>query len=211
MEMKRNTIILFLASVLFFSGCITVSVPLGGGDAVPTVLWQLKWEAPEYSGNETCTNVLRIKDFDASGSYQLSGIVIRQNDGSVDESSSNRWATRPGAMLGEMLSRDIQSTGKYPAVFRTATSVSNVITVEGYVREFGALREDSTTWMAILDVDVSLMASRGTEVLFQKNYRYEKKMPESGFKALAEQMSLMGYLWSKAVMADISGILLLGR
>ncbi|MCD4707879.1 MAG: ABC-type transport auxiliary lipoprotein family protein [Candidatus Sabulitectum sp.] len=204
----KKRIALSLAVLLMFTGCITVNVPLGGGDSAPAFQWQLKWNAPVQPGNLIYINALRIKDFDASGSYQLSGMVITNNDGTLSESLNNRWATRPGAMLSEMLSRDLQVSGNYPAIFRTAVSVSNVLTVEGYVREFGAAQVDSTTWIAVMDVDVTLMGDRGSEVLFQKNYRFEKMMPESGFKTLAEQMSLLGALWSEEVMADFAGVLL---
>ncbi len=207
MEMKKLTAI-SIATLLIFTGCITVNVPLGGGDSAPSFQWFLRWDPPIEHGNLIFSDVLRIKDFDASGSYQLSGMVIRYNDGSISESSSNRWVTRPGAMLGEMLSRDLGVTGNYPAIFRTAASVNNILTVEGYVREFGATQIDSTTWIAVLDIDVTLLGSRGSEVLFQKNYRYEKNMQESGFNVLAEEMSVIGALWSEAVMTDIASTLL---
>lgn len=207
MEMKK-TVVLFLTALLIFTGCITVNVPLGGGDLAPSFQWQLRWDAPIETGNQIFTNALRIKDFDASGSYQLSGMVVRHDDGSISESSSNRWVTRPGTMLGEMLSRDFQATGNYPSVFRIATSVDNLLTVEGYIREFGATQVDSITWIAVLDVDVTLMGNRGSEVLLQRNYRYERSMPETGFKTLSEQMSVIGALWSEAVMTDIASVLL---
>lgn len=204
----KKLILVYLAALLVFTGCFTVTIPLGGGESVPSFQWQLRWEAPVKTGNLIFTNILRVRDFDASGSYQLSGIVVKYDDGSVSESSENRWVTRPGAMLSEMLSRDLQVTGNYPAIFRTATSADNLLTVEGYVREFGATQVDSVTWIAVFDVDVTLMGNRGTEVLLQQNYRYEKSMPETGFKTLTEQMSLLGTLWSEEVMADIAGVLL---
>ncbi len=207
MEMKK-LVAVSIAVLLIFTGCITVNVPLGGGDSSPSFQWLLRWDSPIEHGNLIFSNVLRIKDFDASGSYQLSGMVIRHNDGSISESSSNRWVTRPGAMLSEMFSRDLLATGNYPAIFRTAVSVDNVLTVEGYIREFGATQVDSTTWIAVLDIDVTLLASRGNEILFQQNYRYEKNMQDTGFKILAEEMSVIGALWSEAVMTDIAGVLL---
>ncbi|MCK5786535.1 MAG: membrane integrity-associated transporter subunit PqiC [Candidatus Sabulitectum sp.] len=206
--MKKRIVFSLITVVLIFAGCITVNVPLGGGDSEPSFQWQLRWDSPIQHGNRIFINALRIKDFDASGSYQLSGMVVTHVDGTIAESSSNRWVSRPGAVLSEMLSRDIQITGHYPAIFRTAASVADLLTVEGYVREFGASQVDSTTWTAVLDVDVTLMSNRGSEVLFQKNYRFEKLMPEPGFRALAEQMSLLGYLWSEEVMVDLAEVLL---
>ncbi len=203
----KYVLIAFMIALFMFSGCITVNVPLGGGDSQPSFQWQLRWDSPVEHGNLIYSNILRVRDLEASGSYQLSGMVVRRSDGSITESSSNRWVSRPGAMLGELLSRDLQVTGNYPAIFRTAVSVNNVLTVEGYVREFGATQVDSTTWIAVLDVDVTLMGIRGNEVLLQRNYRYEKEMPETGFQTLADQMSLLGLQWSEAVMSDIAAIL----
>lgn len=207
--MKKLVTVSIAALLIFtFTGCITVNVPLGGGDSSPSFQWFLRWDSPIEHGNLIFSNALRIKDFDASGGYQLSGMVVRYNDGSISESSSDRWVMRPGAMLSEMFSRDLQATGNYPAIFRTAVSVDNVLTVEGYLREFGATQVDSTTWIAVLDIDVTLLGSRGSEILFQQNYRYEKSMPDTGFKVLAEEMSVIGALWSEAVMTDIAGVLL---
>jgi len=204
----KKKLILSLAFLLLFAGCITVNVPLGGGETGPSFQWQLRWVSPVEPGEVIFLNSLRIKDFDAAGSYQLSGMVVRHSDGTLSESSSNRWATRPGAMLSEMLSRDLLIAGSYPAIFRTPTSVNDVLTVEGYVREFGATQVDSTTWIAVLDVDVTLLSSRGSEILMQKNYRYERRMPENGFASLTEQLSVLGSIWSETVISDMAGVLL---
>ena len=198
----------FLSLLLVFTGCITVNVPLGGGESVPSFQWELRWDIPSEPGGLIFSNALRIKDLDAAGSYQLSGMVVKRDDGTVTESSTNRWASRPGAMLSEMLSRDILARGNFPAVFRTATSVDNLFTVEGYIREFGATRVDSLTWIAVLDVDLTLFGDRGAVVLLQENYRYERRMDEPGFKPLADQMSVLGSLWSEAVMSDIAAVLI---
>jgi ABC-type uncharacterized transport system auxiliary subunit len=200
----KTVVTLSLAALMLFSGCITVSVPLGGGDAEPSFKWRLRWDAPRETGDVVFSCALRIKDLDASGSYQLSGMVIKRGDGSVTESSSNRWAARPGSMLSELLSRDLLLSGNYPAVFRTAVSVNNLLSLEGYVREFGATQVDSVTWIAVLDVDITLFANRGNEIILQKNYRYERRMPEPGFKPLSDQMSVLGSQWSEAVMNDLA-------
>jgi len=195
---------LFLAAIMVSSSCITVNVPLGGGDSEPSFKWQLQWDAPEENRVVVFSSAIRVKDLDASGSYQLSGMVVKRVDGSVTESSSNRWAARPGSMLSELLSRDLLLSGKYPAVFRTTASLDNLITLEGYVREFGATQVDSLTWIAVLDVDVTLLGSRGSEVILQNNYRYERRMAEPGFKSLADQMSMLGAAWSEEVMSDLA-------
>jgi ABC-type uncharacterized transport system auxiliary subunit len=194
--------------LLLTTACITVNVPLGNGESVPMYQWTLRWAPPseEYRAG-TFSLPLRIKDLDASGSYQLSGMVVVRADGTLEESSDNRWAARPGAMLAEMLSRDIIAAGGFPAVFRTASSVNDIVTVEGYVREFGALQVDSTTWMAVLDVDVTLLGSRGAEILLQKNYRYQRRMPGPGFGELAEQLSALSATWAEAVRGDICSVL----
>jgi len=194
---------LFLTALMVSSSCITVNVPLGGGDSEPSFKWQLQWDAPQENGDVVFSSAIRVKDLDASGSYQLSGMVVRRMDGTITESSSNRWAARPGSMLGELLSRDLLLSGKYPAVFRTAASLDNMVTLEGYVREFGATQVDSLTWIAVLDVDVTLFGSRGSVVMLQNNYRYERRMAEPGFKSLADQMSELGAIWSEEVISDL--------
>jgi hypothetical protein len=97
--------------------------------------------------------------------------------------------------------------GSFPAVFRTATTVNDILTLEGYVREFGATQVDSTTWIAVLDVDVTLLGNRGAEILMQKNYRYQRRLPSTGFGELATQLSVLGATWSEEVRDDIRSVL----
>lgn len=200
----RYKLALTASVLLVVTGCITVNVPLGSGENLPTYQWTLRWAPPSELQRAGSFDVaLRIKDLDASGSYQLSGMVVTRSDGTIHESSDNRWAGRPGAMLSEMLSRDLIAAGGFPAVFRTAASVNDMVTIEGYVREFGAQQVDSTTWIAVIDVDVTILGDRGAEILLQKNYRYQRRMPSSGFKELADQMSVLASTWADAVRGDI--------
>lgn len=194
---------LAITAVLMSAGCITVNVPLGTGETGPSYQWLLRWEAPHAGISRTFSSPVRVRDFEGSGSYQLSGMVLERADGSIRESSDNRWAARPGAMLGEMLARDLQAAGGFPAVFRTAASVNEIVTVEGYVRQFGAVQKDSTTWTAVFDVDVTLMGSRGSEIIFQKNYSYTEDLPAPGFRELAEALSNLSEMWSEQVRADL--------
>ena len=206
--MNKNIFaIVSLSIIMIFTGCITVNVPLGGGETTPSFQWQIEWEPPSEIGSQLFINPLRVKDLDASGSYQITGIVVKHSDGTIAESSNNRWVGRPGAMLSENLSRDLLIGGNFPAIFRTAASVDDIVTVEGYVREFGATQIDSLTWIAVLDVDVTLLGTRGSSILMQKNYRYERNLPEPGFQILAEQMSELGALWADSVISDFERIL----
>lgn len=203
----KKAILVSISTMLLFAGCITVNVPLGGGETAPSFQWMLLWDPPEARRTPVVSSSLRVKDLEAAGSYQLSGMVIRHADGTLSESSDNRWATRPGAMLSEMLARDIMAEGSFPAVFRTAVTVNDMLTVEGYVREFGATQVDSTTWIAVFDVDVTLLSDRGAVILFQKNYRYERRMPSSGFEELSRQLSVLSSTWSEDVRSDFLDIL----
>lgn len=204
-----NPKILLTASlILAVTGCITVNVPIGNGETAPSYQWTLRWDPPsETQRAGSFPNAIRIKDLDAAGSYQLSGMVVAREDGTIRESSDNRWVARPGALLSEMLSRDMIAAGGFQGIFRTATAVNNILTVEGYVREFGAQQVDSTTWIAVLDVDVTLLGNRGADILLQKNYRYQRRMPAPGFKELASQLSVLSSTWSDAVRNDIYDIL----
>lgn len=204
--MKQSALTL-ISVMLLFAGCITVNVPLGGGETGPSFQWMLLWDPPESVRTPAVSNSIRVKDLEAAGSYQLSGMVVRHEDGTVSESSDNRWVTRPGAMLSEMLSRDMMAEGSFPAVFRTAVTVNDMLTVEGYVREFGATQVDSTTWIAVLDVDVTLLSDRGAVIVMQENYRYERRMPSSGFEELSRQLSVLSSTWSEDVRSDFMTIL----
>ncbi len=198
-----RTILYSVSALLFITGCITVNVPLGGGETASASQWTMNWDAPENMRTPVTSSAIRVRDLEASGSYQLSGMVVRHSDGTIMESSDNRWAARPGAMLSEMLARDLMAEGSFPAVFRTAATVNNLLTVEGYVREFGATQVDSATWVAVFDVDVTLLGDRGSTVIMQRNYRYERLMPAPGFSEMVEQMERLSSRWSEEVREDI--------
>jgi ABC-type uncharacterized transport system auxiliary subunit len=198
---------ILVAAALVLTGCITVKVPIGGAESEPATMWILRWDAPEEKSGPQMGIPIRVKDFEAGGSYQLSGMVVRRYEGTVLESSDNRWANRPGAMLSEMLARDLMAQGNWPGVFRTATSVNEIYNLEGYLREFGAVQMDSSSWEAVLDIDVAILGSRGSEVIFHRNYRYSRAMQEPGFPELARQLSSIGRDWSIEVRADMDRIL----
>ncbi len=204
--MKHMGALVILACLLGTS-CITVNVPLSGGDGEPADRWFLAWPRPEPSG-PLMGGSLRVKEFGASSDYSLSGMALRCENGTLAEAPGHRWASRLPLMLSEMLSRDLAASGVFSSVFVHATGVQDQLVVEGFVREFGATRNGDGVWTAVLDIDVSLLGDRGTTVLLHRNYRLERAMEAEGVPEMVRQLNVLGEIWSETARGDIISALL---
>jgi len=152
--------------LLTAAGCINVNVRLGDELTGDVTFWELDYPRPAPSALKF-ERVIRVRDFSSSGVYELPSMVLRLANGSVVESASNRWSSRPSALL-----------------------------------------VDSSTWMVVFDVDVTLLGDRSTEVIFQNNYRFEHRMDVVGYSMLAEELSSLTEIWSEQVRGDLASALL---
>ncbi len=189
------------------SSCITVNVPIGGNDGEPVTRWFLGWARPDPSG-PFLGGSIRIREFGASPDYALSAMTLRYSDGTLTEASTDRWAARLPLMLSEILARDIGASGVFASVFTYATALQDQLVVEGFVREFGAVRDPEGRWTAVLDIDVTLLDNRGTTVLLHRGYRLERTMGEAGIAGMVAQLNILGEIWSESARGDIVGALL---
>jgi len=196
-----------LCMLLTAAGCINVNVRLGDELTGDVTFWELDYPRPAPSALKF-ERVIRVRDFSSSGVYELPSMVLRLANGSVVESASNRWSSRPSALLPVLLSRDLVAEETYTAVFLQTSTVTDRLVIDGYVREFGAVEVDSSTWMVVFDVDVTLLGDRSTEVIFQNNYRFEHRMDVVGYSMLAEELSSLTEIWSEQVRGDLASALL---
>ncbi len=188
--------------LLIAAGCINVNVRLGDETAGTVTRWDLDYPRPESTALKfNC--VIRVRDFSSAGIFEMSNMVLKLANGTVVESSLNRWSSRPSTLVAVLLTRDLIAEDTYDAVFTTTTTVPDRLIIDGYVREFGAVEVDSMVWMAVLDIDVILLGDRCNEVIFQKNYRYERQMPQTGYETLAHELAMLTEIWSEQVRGDL--------
>jgi ABC-type uncharacterized transport system auxiliary subunit len=196
-----------LCMLLTAAGCINVNVRLGDELTGDVTFWELDYPRPQSTALKF-ERVIRVRDFSSSGVYELPSMVLRLANGSVVESALNRWSSRPTALLPVLLARDLVAEETYTAVFLQTSTVTDRLVIDGYVREFGAVEVDSSTWMVVFDVDVTLLGDRSTEVIFQNNYRFEHRMDVVGYSMLAEELSVLTEIWSEQVRGDLASALL---
>ena len=202
----RGALILFVL-LTTAAGCINVNVKLGDELTGDVTFWELDYPRPQGNALKF-ERVIRVRDFSSSGAYELPSMVLRLADGSVVESASNRWSSRPSVLLSVLLARDLVAEETYTAVFLQTSTVTERLVIDGYIREFGAMEVDSSTWMVVFDVDFTLLGDRSTEVIFQKNYRFERLMAVTGYGLLASDLSVLAEIWSEQVRGDLASSLL---
>jgi ABC-type uncharacterized transport system auxiliary subunit len=207
MGMTRFILVLPLVAVLAATGCINVNVRLGDDTGGPVTLWNLDYARPDATPLKF-NRVIRVRDFSSAGVYEMNNMILRLADGTMVESTLDRWSSRPSTQVAVLLTRDLVAEDTYDAVFTTTTTVPDRLILDGYVREFGAAEVDSVTWMAVLDIDVSLLGDRCDEVIFQRNYRYESRMPGTGYDVLAHELSMLTEIWSEEVRGDLVSCML---
>jgi ABC-type uncharacterized transport system auxiliary subunit len=200
--MTRFNRALPLFVLLITAGCINVNVRLGDESTGPVTLWDLDYPRPE-STTLKFNRIIRVRDFSSAGIFEMSNMVLKLADGTIVESNLDRWCSRPSTLVAALLARDLMAEDTYDAVFTTTTTVPDRLIIDGYIREFGAVETDSIFWMAVLDIDVSLLGDRCDEVLFQKNYRYERRMPQTGYETLAHELAMLTEIWSEQVRGDL--------
>lgn len=204
---KRAGAVFTAVFLLCAVSCITVNVPIGGNDGEPVTRWYLSWDRPEPAG-PFIGGALRVKEFGAASDYSLTSMTLKYAGGTLAEAAEDRWATRIPLMLSEMFASDLAASGVFGSVFSYAASPQDMLLVEGFVREFGATRNQDGEWTAILDIDVILLGDRGNTLLLHRNYRLERVMGTVGIEEMVNQLNVLGEIWSETARGDIVGALL---
>lgn len=99
-----------LALVAALPGCVSLARP-----APPVQEYRLAYTPPAPGGN-TVPVTVRVVPVRIARAYAGSAIVYREDEHRVGEYRYHRWATDPAGMIGELLARDLVSSGRYRAV-----------------------------------------------------------------------------------------------
>ena len=71
-----------LLLLLLPGGCINVNVQLGDDSSEPVTFWEIDYPLPE-SNPLIFDTVIRVRDFSASNTCEMTNMVLRLADGSV--------------------------------------------------------------------------------------------------------------------------------
>lgn len=77
--------------------------------------YRLAYVAPAIRGDPLPVT-LRVGPVRVASTYAGAAIVYREDEHRVGAYNYHRWATDPGAMVGELLTRDLVDSGRYRAV-----------------------------------------------------------------------------------------------
>jgi ABC-type uncharacterized transport system auxiliary subunit len=204
--MHRPVIIFILTVILISSACITVNVPIGGDPQSTATVWTVEPDRPDPWSAST-GYVVQIKDFSSAQSVQGIQMIVLNEDGTINKTSSDIWSSRPVELLPDILLRDMISIGAWGAVLRKSTMLPEDLIVEGYVREFGG-RVVPGGWEAVIDVDVTVLDGDNFSLVFQENYRFHWELSEPSYSQLAGAMDILVKIWSEEVIGDIWSALL---
>ncbi|NOQ23161.1 MAG: hypothetical protein GQ565_11010 [Candidatus Aegiribacteria sp.] len=197
----RRPVVFVLTAILILSSCITVNVPIGGDPQSSATVWTVDPDRMDSWGLSTCY-IVQIKDFSSSQSVQGVQMIVRNEDGTINKTTTDIWSSRPVELLPDILHRDMISAGAWGAVLRTSTLLQENLVVEGFVREFGGMVVPGG-WEAVLDVDVTVLDGDHFDLVFQENYRFHWELSEPSYSQLAGAMDILVEIWSEEVMGDI--------
>lgn len=202
--MAVRTRVAALILLALSSSCLTIGVRYVGGDG-PTTVYDLDYPPPAAAdrGNGL---ILRVRDFTCSSEYDVTNLIFVDDEGRVTRMSRNRWAANPATLLGDLLSRDLIAERLFEAIYRRTPLSGESLVLEGHVREFGA-RETDGRWEAVLELEVILLESPGSAIVFQKPYRLTAPADSAGgFRMLASGMRDLVSLCSDSIRSDLRAV-----
>ncbi len=199
--MHRPVKLLVLTAILISSACITVNVPIGGDPQSAATVWIVDPDRPDPWTLST-NYIIQIKDFSSSQSVQGVQMIVLNEDGTINKTTTDIWSSRPVELLPDILHRDMVSAGAWGAVLRNSTLLPENLVVEGFVREFGG-RVVPDGWEAVLDIDVTVLDGDSYNLVFQENYRFHWELSEPSYSQLAGAMDILVGIWSEEVMENI--------
>lgn len=181
MRMRAVTVLLLGA---LLSGCFHLSQPS------PDIRdYRLSYPPPTMSG-QALPVTLRIAPLGVAAMYDRQPIVYANDAYSGGTYYYARWSTNPGAMLTDLLARDLADSHLYAAVQQGPSAVPNDYQLGGEVEEIEE-RMTAGSCTARLRLRALLVRIRAgsTPVVLQTGYAAEQPCVCNDARALAEAMS----------------------
>jgi ABC-type uncharacterized transport system auxiliary subunit len=152
----------------------------------------LEYPAPVGRGKAKIPVEIKVELFAVAQAFNTHAMVYQPRPYQSQTYNYSRWRANPGYLVTDYLIRDLRESGLFKAVFGPDSSGKHRFKLEGGVAEFQEL--DATgAWQASLALTVTLLDTDKEElpqrVVFQKNYRVLKPLPEKTPQGLAQGMS----------------------
>jgi ABC-type uncharacterized transport system auxiliary subunit len=118
-----------LALALLISACST----FGAGPPIART-YRLSYPPPEPA-YETPAGIVRVAPFSTAPAYDRLGFIYREGPYDLGVDSYNSWITAPGAMIAELIARDLGSARVAVAVLQGASALTPDYELSGRVEE----------------------------------------------------------------------------
>jgi len=151
--------------------------------------------------------VLRVERFTVAPLFNSDKIVYEEKRYRRDTYYYHKWRANPGDLATYFLTRDLQHSSLFKAVFSFDSMFPSTHEVEGTVDEFFELDEKNDSWKAVLHITLTLITEDepdiSKKILFQKQYREVEPCKRKNPAALAEAMSIAMSRLSETAIVDI--------
>ena len=186
---------------LIFGGCLSLKQPAKKVD-----FYTLEYDPPPAAGFELFPFALRLERFSTAPIYNTNRIVYQDRSFKRDVYVYHQWSTKPGAVVTQLLTRDMRQSGLFKAVLSYDTVLPFTYLLEGSVDEFYE-KDTEGEWIAVLTVSITLVSEKEPDInkriLVQKTYHAEKACEQKNPGALAKAMSLALREVSERLMKDV--------
>ncbi len=185
-------------TVLLLAGCLPSSRPMAIRE------YSLEYAPPAMSGQPLPVS-LRVAPLSVRSVYDRQLMVYRDDAYSTGTYFDARWSANPGAMLADLLARDLAASGLYRAVLHGPASIPGDYQLGGDVE---AIDERTTAdgCAAQLEVRVLLARARGTAreaVVLQQAFSATQACACGNPRAMAAAMSSAAATLSAEVQAAV--------
>jgi ABC-type uncharacterized transport system auxiliary subunit len=186
------------AAILLLGGCFPSGRPMAIRE------YSLEYTPPPVSGHRLPVSV-RVTPFSVRSVYDRQLMVYRDDEYSTGTYFDARWSANPGAMLGDLLARDLAASGLYRGVLHGPASIPGDYHLGG---EIEAIDERTTAdgCAAQLEVRVLLVRARGTSreaVVLQESFGTAQACRCGNAQAMAAAMSAAAATVSGQVQAAV--------
>jgi ABC-type uncharacterized transport system auxiliary subunit len=168
--------------------------------------YTLEYAAPVADSRATLPVILGVQRFQTAPEYRGNQIVYRDRHYNRNAYAYHKWRAHPGELVSFFLARDLQSSGRFRAVFSPEQNQTATHLIEGAVEEFFEY-DDDQAWRAMLSVSITLLKENEPNitrrVVFQKQYRLSKPCQRKNPQALAAAMSQAMAELSPMILNDV--------
>ncbi len=186
--MKITSFILFLVA-LSVAGCSSLIFP----SSSPPVYYQLDHKTSTIPCPAKFAESVRMWRFGAASPYDHRDMVVIRDGREISVSHAFLWVAPPGAMISDILFRDLSKSGLFPQVVTANDPVQVPLDMTGRIEVFAWEREGDVS-RAVLELEVSMTENvSAAGPLFHKSYSF-KSEPVSGEGSSADFARAMNSL-----------------